>query len=141
MARSSKAAPEQAPKASNSTLQEEITPSPHIPPAQATFAPQVMHSESYRNIYCNNIRIGISQWDLSIGVGQIMENKDGTSTIQEEAMVKFSPQFFKTFVYSVATALENWEATFGEISLGLGQTFKPGHMEDAFRALKDILNK
>ncbi len=56
-------------------------------------------------------------------------------------MVKFSPQFFKTFVYSVATALQNWEATFGEIPLGLGANFKPGHMEGAFQALKDILKK
>ncbi len=110
-----------------------------VPQPGASFITKFVQSDLYRNLYCNNVRVTVSQWDLGLAIGHIVENEEGISIVREEASVKFSPPFFKVLVGSFTAALQQWEATFGEIPVGLGQAHNATNMSNLFEALKVAL--
>lgn len=101
--------------------------------------PKMVHSEHYHTIYSNYSKVGITQWDFSVSFGQSLENKEGESLFEERVAIKFSPQYFKAMVLSLANAMERWEQTFGEIPSGLGQRPNTQGIDQAFDRLKGVL--
>ncbi|HQT65129.1 MAG: hypothetical protein B7Z75_09385 [Acidocella sp. 20-57-95] len=97
-------------------------------------------SDTYRTVYSNHSKVGISQWDFTVMFGQAIE-KDGQNVIEESIAIKFSPQYFKTIVASLSGAVAQWEATFGEIQTGLGQSFNEQGMNAAFDNIKGVLGE
>jgi len=99
----------------------------------------VVQSEDFKNIYSNNVRIGISQWDLSITVGQIVEVQGGSSVVEEKVSVKFSPQYFKVLSSTLSAAIQQWEMIFGEIPQKFGQSAGSDNIVKALSGLKDLI--
>ena len=99
----------------------------------------VIQSEDFKNIYSNNVRIGISQWDLSITIGQIVEVQGGLSVVEERVSAKFSPQYFKVLSSTLTTAIQQWEMIFGEIPQKFGQSAGSENIVKALSGLKDLI--
>ncbi len=121
---------------------EEEIDTPNLVEGQAEQVKLVLESTqspSYKTLYSNQVKIGISQWDMSLIMGQIVENAQGNSMVLEECSVKFSPMYFKNLVGALNVALQQWEALFGEIPVGLGQAHSPEKMAGAFEKLKGVL--
>lgn len=106
---------------------------------QARLVLNSVQSPSYRTLYSNQVKIGICQWDMSLIMGQIVENAEGNTLVVEECSVKFSPMYFKNLVGALNVALQQWESLFGEIPVGLGQAHSPERMAGAFEKLKGVL--
>ena len=122
-----------------------ISQLPPFPDAGMVPAPslamKVIYSPSYKTVYSNSVRMLVSQWDLGIGIGLAGETQGHETVVTEEILVKFSPQFFKAFAGAVSDALKNWEATFGEIPMGLGQARNESGMAVLFQSLKEVLGQ
>ena len=110
------------------------------PPGGGSPAPfKMVKSELHREIYCNHVRMGISQWDLGLLFGEQIEGDDGLAIVRQDIAVKFSPPFFKSLVESMVEALKQWEANFGKIPTGPGQSNNSQMMSGAFEALRSAL--
>ena len=110
------------------------------PPGRGLPAPSKMvKSELHREVYSNHVRIGITQWDLGVSLGQLTEGDDGSVIVRQDIGVKFSPPFFKSLVETMVEALKQWEANFGEIPTGPGQFNNSQVMSRAFEALRSEL--
>ena len=110
------------------------------PPGGGSPAPfKMVKSELHREIYCNHVRMTISQWDLGLLIGEQTEGDDGSAIVRQDIAVKFSPPFFKSLVESLVEALRLWEGTFGEIPTGPGQSNYLQGMSGAFETLRSAL--
>ncbi len=110
------------------------------PPSSAPqFAIKSVKTGDYHTIYSNFSKIGISQWDLSVIFGQIIESSESENVAEETICIKFSPQYFKVLAESLNTAISQWESLFGVIPLGLGQGGNAPGMAKAFDTLKGVL--
>jgi hypothetical protein len=105
----------------------------------ALVPPPITKSENYRTIYANHTKIGITQWDFTVTFGQTTENNEGKNIIEEVISIRFSPQYFKNFANTILASVQQWEATFGEIQIGLGQGANIAGMTAVFEGIKQIL--
>jgi hypothetical protein len=138
--------PRKAPqKRTSSSANDTVDTPPHTsgtgsPLAGGLSTPaKIVKSEFHNEIYCNNVRIGITQWDFALQVGQTVDGEDGAAIVRQDVTVKFSPQFFKSLVGSMTATLKYWETTFGEIPMGLGQVANTDNLSEAFETLKGVL--
>jgi Protein of unknown function (DUF3467) len=75
-------------------------------------------SADFREIYTNNLRMGMTPVDLVIWFGHIVESNESTDTyIEENVAVRFSPHLFKILTETLSGALEVYERRFGEIEI------------------------
>ena len=109
------------------------------PGAVLSMFSKIIKSELHREIYCNNVRVGITQWDMSLLIGLLIEDDGGATAVRQDITVKFSPQFFKLLVATMTETLKHWEATFGQIASGPGQSSNTQNMSAVFEALRDVL--
>lgn len=82
-------------------------------------------SADFKDIYTNNTRVGMSPWDMSLIFALAKETQPGILTTEDQAIVRMSPQQFKTFVSAISASLQAWEEVFGAISV----TSPPASME------------
>ena len=121
------------------TNAEESKPPLETAPVPVAAPLKQVQGTNYRSVYSNSIKIPISQWDIGLTFGQIMEIEGGGSAVQDEITIKMSPQYFKVFVDAMITSLAQWEKVFGEISTGLGQKANTQGLIDAFDKLQATL--
>lgn len=116
-------------------------PSPRSGAARRDGAPtKIVKADSYRTIYANYSKVGISQWDISIIFGQTLDSENDETAIEELVCVRFSPQYFKAMASSLTAALSQWESLFGELQNGPGQSPNLEGMEESFARLRDKIN-
>jgi len=108
-----------------------------VAPPAATL--KITKSVDYKTTYANHTKIPASQWDLGLTFGRIVELEGGSNVIEEEITIKLSPQYFKALVSSMTISLQEWEKTFGNLSIGLGQQGNPTGIADAFNKLTTFL--
>lgn len=77
--------------------------------------PPTVRSESFRNIYSNTAKIGISPWDLRITYGNLIEGAPNEATNEELVTVVMSPQYAKQVAKQWQQILAQYEAAFGAI--------------------------
>lgn len=132
-------------KRTSSSANDTVGTPPHTSGAGAPLAgglamlTKFVKSEFHNEIYCNNVRIAITQWDFALQVGQIVDGDDGAAIVRQDVTVKCSPQLFKFLVGSMTATLKYWETTFGEITTGLGQVANTDNLSEAFETLKGVL--
>ena len=94
--------------------EDKQAPNPRSPMGLQTVAAGIRSAE-FRDIYSNNARVGVSPWDISITFALAKEIVPGTIIAEDQAVVRMSPQQFKTFAEAIMTTLQAWEEVFGEI--------------------------
>lgn len=80
-----------------------------IPPITET------KSNTFREIYANYARLGITPWDLNILFGTLSDGVPNGAIL--ETSVRVSPQQFKALVSSLNHILQAWEAAFGTVTV------------------------
>jgi Protein of unknown function (DUF3467) len=73
--------------------------------------------QDFKDIYTNNTRVGMSPWDVSITFALSKEMQLGNFVSEDQAVVRMSPQQFKTFVSAISLSLQAWEEVFGTITV------------------------
>ena len=107
-------------------------------PPMATEVP-VVRSHEFRNHYSNHSKIGISQWDLSLVLGQLVDIGNNVSVVEEFAAIKFSPHHFKNLAAVMNESIDQWEKLFGSIVMGAGQQANLKGVEGAFDQIRGAI--
>jgi Protein of unknown function (DUF3467) len=75
-------------------------------------------SGDFKAIYSNAARLGITPWDINIMFFMIQEPAGGGApTLEDQMLVKMSPQHFKAFGKAMERVLAGYEAQFGTVSV------------------------
>lgn len=89
----------------------------HSPPHTVQIGVASGRNPDFKDIYTNSTRVGVSPWDMSITFALSKEMQPGLLTSEDQAVVRMSPQQFKTFVSAISASLQAWEEVFGAISV------------------------
>lgn len=86
---------------------------------QANPTPEVRRPADYRVHYANQNRVRITQSDIQLFFGQLVDHPPGTAQqVNEESVsVIVSPANAKLLVMALSSALAAYEAQFGEIQV------------------------
>ena len=71
-------------------------------------------SSTYRESYANNSRLALTPVDLVIVFGRVTDTNN-VPVIEDDYLVRMSPQAFKIFAANIASLVATWESQFGEI--------------------------
>ena len=83
------------------------------PPPKIT----LVNTEQYREDYANSVQIRISVWDFLLVFGRIAQTAPDSLTIHNSTGVYMSPQQSKALLNLLQQNVNQYEATFGPISL------------------------
>ncbi|MGD9540710.1 DUF3467 domain-containing protein [Methylocystis sp.] len=111
-----------------------------VPPPPGVRVPTITKSINLVDIYSNNIRTIVSQFDIGIMFSRTAEIAPGAPTLEEQAFVRMSPEHFKYTIDYLTKTLEAWEEVFGPINAPLNAQDK-NKILAGFRMLKDRLAK
>lgn len=78
---------------------------------------QRVRTESFQNIYANNMALSFSSWDVSIIFGEIIGEKDGKPIIEEVVKVTMTREMTKVLATLLLANLKGYEQQFGEIKI------------------------
>lgn len=82
---------------------------------------KIEQSENFRRIYCNNVRLSYTPWDVNMACGALEERgMIERPVIKDEVAITMSPGHFKAFAIAVMTNLRSFEAQYGEIKMPPG---------------------
>lgn len=101
---------------------------------------QFIRSPEFRDVYSNFVRVGVSPTDINVSFSKLIEPTPGITMIEDQALVRMSPQQFKVFVDQASKMLKAWEDVFGEIT----HTVKPRSQESITQGilrLKEAIDK
>ena len=82
---------------------------------QPTRTIQRNRAEDYVHVYANSVEVGISNWDLRLAFGEIVEADERKVVLEQRATVIMSPQHAKVFVGLLVQNVAAYEQQFGEI--------------------------
>jgi hypothetical protein len=105
-----------------------------------TAGPKSIRSQEFRDIYCNQARIGASPFDFSITFSKIIEPTAGVNILEDQCVVRMSPQQFKNIIDYATKALDAWEESFGVIQTTT-KLQSADVIKESFRKLKEAVNK
>jgi hypothetical protein len=74
-------------------------------------------SQNFREVYASHLKMGLTPYDFVITLGHPSEQPPGTAIIEEDVVIRLSPQFCKHLSINLAKAVETWESQFGDIKL------------------------
>ena len=92
----------------------------------------ISRSGDHRDIYANNIRAGMTPWDIALHFGIIIDASDSVAQIEERATIRLSPQTMKVLVAILPSMMEQWERQFGKVPLPDGLVPESSAIRDAF---------
>jgi flagellar protein FlaG len=75
------------------------------------------NSPDYREHYANSVQLRTSLWDFFLMFGTVRQQTQESVTIQNFEGVFLSPQQAKALLNVLATNVQQYESTFGEIHL------------------------
>jgi len=81
--------------------------------------PERIRAENFVRIYANNIQVSLSQWDMKLTFGEVLESRDGKSVpqIEDRAVVVMSLHHAKAVIEILVRNFMAFEEKFGEIKL------------------------
>jgi hypothetical protein len=97
-------------------------------------------TQEFKDIYSNHNRIGVSPVDFNITFSKIVEGALGLSSIEDQVVIRMSPQQFKGFLESASRTMAAWEEVYGKIKETVKTPSQSG-MAEGIRRLKDALDK
>jgi hypothetical protein len=75
------------------------------------------YSADYRESYANSVQLRASLWDFFLLFGKVRQSSPESVSIENYQGIYLSPQQAKALLNVLQTNVEQYEATFGEISL------------------------
>jgi flagellar protein FlaG len=87
------------------------------PPAPQPPVVQVENAPDYRENYANSVQVRVSLWDFFLLFGTVQQASPDEVTVRQFQGVYLSPQQAKALSNLLQQNLQQYEATFGEISL------------------------
>ena len=78
---------------------------------------QVHNSEDYRDNYANSVQVRASLWDFFLLFGTVQQASAEEVNVKNYQGVYLSPQQAKALSNVLAQNIQQYETTFGEISL------------------------
>jgi flagellar protein FlaG len=78
---------------------------------------QVTCSDDYRDNYANSVQVRVSLWDFFLMFGTVQQPTPEAVTVRQFQGIYLSPQQAKALANLLQQNLQQYEATFGEISL------------------------
>ena len=78
---------------------------------------QMMNTADYREHYCNSVQVRTSLWDIFLMFGTVNQTSPDSVTINNFQGVYLSPQQAKMLMNVLQQNIQQYEATFGELSL------------------------
>ena len=103
--------------------------------AQIGIPTQTVRSATYQEIYSNHAKLALTPFDIQITLGHTSEQPPGVPVIEDDVVIRLSPQMCKNLSISLSMALKAWESQFGTIIL-TGK--KP---EDVVAAVQAMVSK
>ncbi|MDX6444885.1 MAG: hypothetical protein QOH71_1959 [Blastocatellia bacterium] len=76
-----------------------------------------VRTERFRQLYANNMQVGISSWDLAITFGEIIGEKEGKPIIEETVRVNMTREIAKVLSIILKNHIDAFEAAYGEIKI------------------------
>ena len=86
-------------------------------PTQNPPALKLESAADYREGYANSVQLRASLWDFFLMFGTVRQQSPEAVTIQNFQGVYLSPQQAKALLNVLATNVQQYESTFGEIRL------------------------
>ena len=78
---------------------------------------QLMNAPEYRDNYANSVQVRVNLWDFFLMFGTIQQTSPDAVNIHNFQGVYLSPQQAKALLNVLATNVQQYESTFGEIHL------------------------
>jgi len=110
----------------------------NAPPTIVRTAPT--RSPEFKDVYSNHSRINVSPFDFSMVYSKIVEHAPGLNAIEDQVVVRMSPQQFKIFVQTATNMLKSWEDVFGDIKSNV-KSADPAKIKDSIVKLKEAVDK
>ena len=76
-----------------------------------------MNTDGYREEYANSVQIRITVWDFLLVFGRVTQTAADSVTIHNSSGVYMSPQQAKALLNLLQQNINQYEATFGALSL------------------------
>ncbi len=80
-------------------------------------AVRLVRSEEYRESYANSVQVRASVWDFFLGFGTMTQTGPEEMTLETRQGIYVSPQQAKALARLLEQNLQQYEQTFGTISL------------------------
>lgn len=78
---------------------------------------KLVRGEGYRETYANSVQVRASVWDFFLGFGTMAQTSPDEVTLETTHGIYVSPQQAKALARLLEQNLEQYERTFGAISL------------------------
>ena len=78
---------------------------------------KVVEREGYRENYANSVQVRMSVWDFFLGFGTLSQSAPDQLTLESFQGIYVSPQQAKALAQLLHANLEQYERTFGAISI------------------------
>lgn len=86
----------------------------HVP------AGQPKRADTFVSTYVNNVKIGVSKWDIALTVGYLDEVGDGTVHPLQFAHLHMTPAFARALATDLMRVTEQYENNIGDIVMPRG---------------------
>ena len=94
--------------------------------------PNPVKAPNYQEIYSNVSQTIMTPWDISLRLGFLRPSSTGEQhSVQELALVTFSPQQFKALAAVFAGAVSAYEAQFGPVTVSAQLVQSPESIRQA----------
>jgi hypothetical protein len=82
-------------------------------------SPERIRAENFVRIYANNMQVSLSQWDMKLTFGEVLESRDSKSIpqVEDRAIVVMSLHHAKAIIDILVKNFMAFEERFGEIKL------------------------
>ena len=74
-------------------------------------------SRDHQEFYANNIRAGMSPWDVSLHFGVVVDPPHAVPFVEERVTIRLSPQTLKVLSVIIPGIVAQWEQRFGSVPL------------------------
>jgi hypothetical protein len=100
----------------------------------------VTRSTDFKDVYANQSRLGVSPFDFTMTFGRIIDQSIGRTTVEDQAVIRMSPQQFKSFIDAANKTLSSWEEIFGIIPI-TAPTINIDTIRSSMKNLKEFVDK
>ncbi len=73
-------------------------------------------SPQYRSVYVNQVRTGMSTWDVQLTLGRITEVAPGVPAVEEQFTAVMAPEYVKAVIQVLTETVRQFEEKIGPIT-------------------------
>lgn len=88
---------------------------PQVQPSLEVPHINFVNSADFKSYYCNNMRISFTSSDISLICGLLIPSDENIALVEDQFIMRVSPQTLKLMASSLNTAINGWEEAFGKL--------------------------